>query len=352
MSKPSFGFTYPTVTGENPTAAFRRVLSEFPGMQLWSHYYSGEALPAWTEAWFAEAPADCVFLISVKATNVTAIGNRIAVMPEHLRGRVLIFLHHEPDQWRSASDPRSDPSPLVWLQRQVDFASLRAGAPWRLWVQHWVCFTEDRMRTDWAAWDQNWGDTIQAEPRIDGVAADCFNIGRSIVREGADIFAKPLEFARREGRPLIIREFGQVVPVDTALDSQAVADQIRENWAYAKTQYDADGVLIGVVWYYNHNNVLIDPSGTRPGRPLTRVALEEIMADARMPDDDPSPCCAEVDALTAQVAALEVQVGTLQAQVDAHPAQLQAAREEGQAEGRAEAFDEIITWAEAQTQTA
>lgn len=336
MARPRFGFTYPTVTGENQTEAFRRVLSEFPDLQLWSHYYSGSALPTWTEAWFTEAPADALFLISIKSADVSAIGNRIAVMPEPLRGRVLIFLHHEPDQWRSATDPRSDPSPSVWLQRQIDFADLRQASPWRDWVQHWVCFTEDRMRTDWTVWDANWGGTIAAEPRIDGVAADCFNIGRSVTREGADIFAKPLEFARREDRPLIIREYGQVVPVDTPDDNQAVADQIRENWAYAKAQNETDGRFFGMVWYYNHNNTLVDPSGQRPGRPLTRAALEEIMADAATPDEDPDPCCAELEAMTARVAELLAEVAEI-------PSRLQEARLEGRAEGRAEAFAEVIS---------
>jgi hypothetical protein len=341
MARPRFGFTYPTVTGENQTEAFRRVLSEFPDLQLWSHYYSGTALPTWTEAWFTEAPADVVFLVSIKHTSVSAIGACVATMPEHLRGRVFLFLHHEPDQWRSPTDPRNDPAPSVWIQRQIDFADLREAAPWRLWVQHWVCFTEDRYRTDTAVWEANWGGTIAAEPRIDGVAFDCFNIGRSITREGADIFAKPLEFARREGRKLIIREFGQVVPVDTALDNQAVADQIRENWAYAKAQNETDGRFFGLVWYYNHNNTLVDPSGQRPGRPLTRAALEEIMAEARTPEEEPDPCCA-------QVAELETQVAALQAQVDAIPGQLQTAHAEGMAEGRAQAFAEVVAWAQAQ----
>jgi hypothetical protein len=333
MARPRFGFTYPTVTGENQTEAFRRVLSEFPTLQLWSHYYSVSALPTWTEAWFTEAPADALFLISIKSADVAAIGSRIAAMPEPLRGRILVFLHHEPDQWRSATDPRNDPSPSVWIQRQIDFADLRQASPWRDWVQHWVCFTEDRIRTDWTVWNANWGGTIAAEPRIDGVAADCFNIGRSITREGADIFARPLEFARRENRPLIIREYGQVVPVDTPGDSQAVADQVLENWAYAVAENEVDDRFFGLVWYYNHNNTLADPSGQRPGRPLTRAALEAIMAEARTPEGEPDPCCA-------RVAELEAQVASLQAQVDAIPGQLQTAR----AEGRTEAFAEVVGW--------
>src|SRR5215204_739592 len=148
MSKPKWGFTYPTVTGENQITAFRRILSEFPNMQLWSHYYSGTSLPQWNEVWFVEAPEDCIFLLSIKHTDVNAIGSRMASMPESLRGRVLIFLHHEPDQWRSVSDPRDDPAPSVWKSRNVAFAQLRNGASWKNWIQHWACFTEDRLRTD------------------------------------------------------------------------------------------------------------------------------------------------------------------------------------------------------------
>ena len=287
MAKPKFGFTYPTVTGENQITAFKRVRVEFPGMQIWSHYYNGTDLPAWNEAWFVESDPDVIFLISIKHTNVATIGARIATMPTSLRGRVLIFLHHEPDQWRSVSDDRGDPSPSVWMQRQIDFANLRAGAGWASWIEHWVCFTEDRYRTDTAVWETNWGDTLVNEPRIDGVAFDCFNIGRSITRTGADIFGKPVAFARREQRPLIIREYGQVVPTDTPNDNQAVANQVRENWNYAKAQNEEDGVFFGIVWYYNHNNTIVDPSGNRPGRPLTRDALEEIMADAVTDDEEP-----------------------------------------------------------------
>jgi hypothetical protein len=345
MAKPKFGFTYPTVTGENKITAFRRVKTEFPQMQIWSDYQNGTDLPVWNDPWFVEAPAGCIFLVSIKHTNVNDVGNRIAQMPTNLRGRVFIFLHHEPDQWRSASDPRSDPDPTTWINRQIAFANLRANAAWKDWVQHWVCFTEDRLRTDTVAWEQNWGDTFQDEPRIDGVAFDCFNIGRSITRVGSDIFGKPVEFARREGVKLIIREYGQVVPVDTANDSQAVADQIRENWAYAKTQNEQDDVFFGLVWYYNHNNTIVDPSGNRPGRPLTRDALEEIMADAALVEEDPEDPTEEPDPEHPQY-----QFG--RASRDAEVADLNEALLDLEAElprqrtaGRNEAFTETRDWA-------
>lgn len=340
-TKPRFGFTYPTVTGETRTQAWRRVHADFPELQLWSVYYDGTDLPTWSEAWFTEAGPDVVFLVSIKHPNVAVIGTRISTMPEHLRGRVILFLHHEPDQWTEV-DSKGDPAPSVWIQRQIDFADLREGAAWRLWVQHWVCFTEDRYRRHTAVWEANWGGTIAAEPRIDGVAFDCFNIGRSILRTGAEMFAKPLEFARREGRKLIIREHGQVVPVDTALDSQAVADAVREHWAYAKSQNEIDEVFWGIVWYNNHNNVYADPSGNRPGRPMTRAALEEIMADAATPVD-PS-CCAQVAGLEAQVASLTTELAAANAELETVPERLEAA----QVQGRAEAFTEMINWAEDQ----
>jgi hypothetical protein len=346
--KPRFGLTYPTVTGETKTEAWRRVHADFPDLGVWSDYYDGTKLPTWTEAWFTEAGPDVVFLVSIKHTNVAAIGACVATMPEHLRGRVFLFLHHEPDQWRSPTDPRSDPAPSVWIQRQIDFADLREAAPWRLWVQHWVCFTEDRYRTDTAVWEANWGGTIAAEPRIDGVAFDCFNIGRSVYRTGAEMFAKPLEFARREGRKLIIREWGQVVPVDTALDNEDVAEAVREHWAYAKDQNTIDAVFWAMVWYNNHNNAYADPSGQRPGRLLTRAALEEIMADAAQVDE-PDPCCGQVAELELRVAELTRELDDASAELETVPARLQAARDEGLAAGRAQAFTEVVTWAQAQS---
>lgn len=292
MAKPKFGFTYPTVTGENTPkgAAFTRIRNDFPKMQLWSVYYDSSDLPSWNEKWFedVEANANLIYLISIKSSNVTAIGDRMGQMPQHIRGRVLLFLHHEPDQWRSASDPRSDPDPTTWKNRQQDFCDYREGKPWETWVELWVCFTEDRYRTDTAAWENNWGNTIDFEPRIEGVAFDCFNIGRSVTRAGADIFKKPLEFARREGRRLIIREYGQVTPVDSPEDSHTVADQIDENWEYAKIQNEVDDVFFGLVWYYNHNNTLADPNMIR--RPLTQAVLQEIIEEAATPrPDDPDP---------------------------------------------------------------
>lgn len=343
--KPRFGLTYPTVTGETKTEAWRRAHADFPDLGVWSDYYDGTKLPTWGEAWFTEAGPDVVFLVSIKHTSVSAIGACVATMPEHLRGRVFLFLHHEPDQWRSATDPRNDPAPSVWIQRQIDFADLREAAPWRTWVQHWVCFTEDRYRTDTAVWEANWGGTITAEPRIDGVAFDCFNIGRSVLRTGEEMFAKPLEFARREGRKLIIREWGQVVPVDTALDNEAVADAVREHWAYVKSQNEIDAVFWGMIWYNNHNNVYADPSGNRPGRPLTRVALEEIMVDAAQVDEDPDPCCAQVAELEARVAELITELDAATAELETVPARLDAAR----AAGRTEAFIEVVAWAQGQS---
>lgn len=369
LTKPKFGFTYPTVTGENQITAFRRIRAQFPNMQLWSHYYNGTDLPAWNEPWFVEADDDVIFLISIKHTNVNDIGNRIAQMPTTLRGRVFIFLHHEPDQWRSASDNRGDPDPTTWKNRQITFANLRATATWRNWIQHWVCFTEDRWRTDRTFCENNWGNVIQVCPSIDGVAFDCFNIGRSITRVGSDIFGVPLEKARDWQRPLIIREYGQVVPTDTPDDNQAVADRIRENWAYAKSQHQIDKIFFGIVWYYNHNNTLEDPSGTRPGRPITEAAITEIMADAALAEEppiEPDPDDPQYQigfaagqlSMTDEIAALQAEVDTLAgtnedlvAQVAALQSQLTDAQNQAataKSQGRLEAFDEVVNWAQMQ----
>jgi outer membrane murein-binding lipoprotein Lpp len=345
MARPRFGFTYPTVTGENQTEAFRRVLSEFPDLQLWSHYYDG--VPDWGAAWFQEAPSDAVFLLSTKTSDINALAGRIATMPIGLRGRVWIFLHHEPDQWRSTSDRRGDPDPAVWQQRQLDFAALRANATWRDWIQHWACFTEDRLRTARDFWMQHWGQWMLDNASIfDGVAWDVFNIGRSIVRTGGDMFQNVCQFNRDGGWPIAIREWGQVTPVDSPEDSLEVAEGVRDHYNWMKS--NATDLAPVMVWYYNHNNTLVDPSGQRPGRPLTRAALEEIMAEARTLEEEPDPCCAQVAELEAQVAALQAQVDALQAQVDAIPGQLQTAHAEGMAEGRAQAFAEVVAWAQAQ----
>lgn len=335
MTKPMFGFTYPTVTGETKTQAWRRVHADFPNLQVWSDYYEGTKLPTWTGPWFTEAGPGVIFLISVKHPDVRAVGACVADMPDHLRGRVILFLHHEPDQY-TEEDPKGDPAPMVWIRRQIDFADLRESAHWCDWIEHWVCFTEDRMRRHPAVWENNWGGTLTAEPRIDGVAADCFNIGRSIVRTGEDMYRKPLEFARRVGRRLIIRENGQVTPIDSPVDSPQVVDAIREHWAYAKSQNEIDDVFRAIVWYNNHRNTYFDPSGKLPGRPDTKAALVEIMADAATPDEDPDPCCVELEAMTARVAELLAEVAEI-------PSRLQEVRLEGRAEGRAEAFAEVTS---------
>lgn len=287
-TKPLVGLTYPTVTGESQSVAFRRVLSEFPDMQLWSHYYDGK-LPTWAEVWFAEAPDDCLFLISIKNMTVAAIAGRVATLPERLRGRVVIIIHHEPDQWRSTSDDRGDPHPDVWWQMQIEFANLREMAAWRDWIFHMVVFTEDRARTDAAFWEAHWGNRVPNEPRIDIIGWDCFNIGRTTIRLGEDIFNIPIKYGQRCGRHVIIREYGQVVPKDTADDNALVAERILENWAYAKSQIAGDlvPVIYAIVWYYNHNNTLVDPSGNRPGRPLTAQSVRTMLTDARTIDEEP-----------------------------------------------------------------
>lgn len=281
MIKPLVGQTYPTVTSETQTEAWRRLHKEWPNMLVWSHYYDSTKLPTWTEAWFTEAPANVTFLVSIKHSDVQAIGTRIAAMPEHLRGRMIIILHHEPDQWRSATDPRSDPAPDVWWKRQVDFLNMRDVSQWKTWVRHMVVYTEDRARTDPVFWESNWG--RRWDERIDFMGWDCFNIGRSITRPGADIFKVPLEQGRRRGVKIVIREFGQVTPVDSPQDSEGVANQIEENWEYALAQNEIDDIFYAIVWYNNHNNTLSDPNGLR--RPLTTAVVKEMTLDANTPDE-------------------------------------------------------------------
>lgn len=282
---PLVGSTYPTVTGENTPkgGAFARIIGELPGLQLWSVYYDGSDLPSWNEEWF-NPQYDHIryYIISLKTADVNAVGARMATMPAHLRGRIIILLHHEPDQYRSASDTRGDPAPDVWWARQVAFLDLRDDSVWGPWVQFAVCFTEDRARTDAAVWEQNWGRRVPTEPRIDWVMWDCFNIGRSIVRTGADMYRIPLDYGRRcmvawgRTKPVVmIRENGQVTPVDQPTDSTAVADGVAEHWEYAKANAD---VIAGKVWYYNHHNTLADPTGIR--RPLTLGVLQGMLAEA------------------------------------------------------------------------
>lgn len=365
MVKPMFGFTYPTVTGENTPkgAAFSRILQDFPDMQLWSVYYDGFDLPSWTEAWFADVPENqnLVYLISVKSSDVVAIAARMNQMPAHLRGRIILFLHHEPDQWRSTSDRRGDPDPEVWKQRQSDFLDELEGTPAFDWLELWVCFTEDRWRTDETFCRQHWGDTFTREPRIKGTAFDCFNIGRSITRAGSDIFGVPLRLAREwfpgVYRKLLIREYGQVTPVDQATDSQQVADQVAENWSYAKAQNEIDNIFLGIVWYYNHNNTLVDPSGLRPGRPLTMGALQAITTDSMTPDGPtPDPTHpqyilgresrqGEIDELLEQINTLEGTVNELESNLTDALNQASIAHQQG----RLSAFADMQQWAANQT---
>lgn len=355
MAKPMIGFTYPTVTGENSPkgAAFSRILTEFPKMQMWSDYYSGTALPSWSEPWFAaEHVGIRWYLVSIKHTDVAAIGARIAQMPEHLRGRVMVFLHHEPDQWRSATDPRSDPDPWVWFQRQQDFGALRAQSTWATWIEHWACFTEDRFRTDQDVWMLNWGNAMLANPALfDGVAWDVFNIGRSVVRSGDEMFGDITDFNITGQWPLVVREWGQVTPVDQATDSTVVADAVMDHYDWCVAQ--PVGVVRGLVWYYNHNNTLADPTTVR--RPLTMETLRECLLIATTPEENtpvPDPTDpqyvfgyeagqqsrqAEVDALSDQVASLRAQAERLNSEL---------ATMYGQ--GRRSALADMVTWAQQQ----
>lgn len=280
---PLVGSTYPTVTGETKTEAFLRIVGELPNLQLWSVYYNGTDLPSWTEEWF-KPQYDHIryYLVSIKHTDVNAVGSRMAAIPEHLRGRIIVILHHEPDQWRSESDNRGDPAPDVWWARQVAFLDLRDASAWELWVRFAVCFTEDRVRTDGTFWEQNWGRRVPTEPRIDFVMFDCFNIGRSIVRTGADMYGIPISYGRRcmtaWGRTtpvVMIRENGQVTPIDQPTDSTAVANGVADHWEHAKANAD---VMAGVGWYYNYNNTLADPTTIR--RPLTLNVLQGMLAES------------------------------------------------------------------------
>lgn len=282
---PLVGSTYPTITGENTPrgGAFARIVAELPGLQMWSAYYDGNDVPSWNEEWFKPQYDHILYyIISMKTADVNAVGARMGVMPEHLRGRVIVLLHHEPDQWRSESDNRGDPAPDVWWARQVAFLDLRDASSWRSWVRFAVCFTEDRARTDSTFWEQSWGRRVPEESRIDFVMFDCFNIGRSIVRTGADMYGIPIEYGRRcqtawrWNWPIVmIRENGQVTPVDQPTDSTAVANGVAEHWEYAKANAD---VMAGVVWYYNHKNTLADPTTIR--RPLTLNVLQGMLAES------------------------------------------------------------------------
>lgn len=358
---PAVGLTYPTVTGETKTQAFLRLIQEFPEMGIWSDYYNGTDLPSWSSEWFKEQYSGIkYYLVSVKHTDVNAIGARMATIPAHLCGRILVFLHHEPDQWRSVSDNRGDPDPTTWKNRQIAFANLRAGAAWRDCVQHWVCFTEDRYRTDTSVWESNWGNTVDVEPRIDGVAWDCFNIGRSIVRSGSDIYGKPFEFNRREGKPFIARENGQVTPVDQPIDSIAVADAVAENWEYAKAQNGVNGLeVLGICWYNNHNNTLSDLSGER--RPLTAEVIRSMMYEASQEPPDHSQDYqngfnagfqAGVASRAIEIADLENTITTLRQTITALEQQLidaNNAAATAKAQGRLEAFGEVVNWAQTQS---
>ena len=350
------GMTYPTITGENSPkgASFERILQEFPEMQLWSVYYDGTDLPSWNEEWFGpQYEGIRYYVVSVKASNLQAIRSTMMNMPDHLKGRVVLILHHEPDQWRSESDNRGDPHPDVWWERQVDFLDLAEGQPWRAWFKFAVCFTEDRARTSASFWEQHWGSKPPTEPRIDFVMFDCFNIGRSIVRQGADIFNIPINYGvrcqnawAREEPNTMIREFGQVTPVDSPTDSTAVAQGVEENINYARTN---DDVIKALIWYYNHNNTLADPQGVR--RPMTRAVLQAAVADSA--DNQPDPSHPqyqmgyqsgrasrqdEIDMLNERLALAEQAIAQLQQDVDnAHQA------------GRTAAFQETVSWAAQQS---
>lgn len=349
--KPMVGTTYPTVTGENSPkgASFSRIIQELPGMQLWSVYYDND-WPNWTASFFApEHTGIRWYLLSFKTSDLATLDARLSQMPAHLRGRVIVFLHHEPDQWRSATDHRGDPSPEVWMQRQITFAGMRATAPWRDRIQHWACFTESRFNGDRQVWMNNWGNAMLDHWHVfDGVAWDVFNIGWQSVRSGQNMFAEIVAFNRQAEWPIIIREWGQVTPVDSPEDSQEVADAIREHYDWMKT--NVTDLPVGLVWYYNHNNTLTDPSRVRPGRPLSLAALQECLADALAEQPDPehpqyqwgftdgaASRQPEVDALNSMVSDLQSQLTD---------AQNQAATAKQQ--GRLEAFGEVVIWAQGQ----
>ena len=373
MALPYVGATYPTVTGENTPkgGAFARIVAELPGLEIWSVYYDGSDLPSWNEEWF-KPQYDHIryYLVSMKTSDVNAVGSRLASMPEHLRGRIVVLMHHEPDQWRSVNDPRGDPSPDAWWTRQQLFLDMRETASWETWVKFAVCFTEDRWRTDRAFCDANWGNRVLGESRIDFVMFDCFNIGRSIVRQGPDIFGIPISYGRafmdahnRDEPCVMIREYGQVRPTDQPTDSTAVASGIAENWDYIAA--NATDVICGVVWYYNHNNTLADPTTVR--RPQTLEVLQGMLVEAINNHEDEEEPTSEYDegyedgraSRDQEVADLQHQIVTLTEDRDNTQALLTAAEaaitqlqqdvEAAKAAGRVEAFGEVVNWAQDQT---
>lgn len=333
MTKPMVGTTYPTVTEENipKGAAFARIMVELPGLQLWSVYYDDDDMPNWTgEDWFdPEHEGIRWFVLSFKTANVNLVATAMATMPAHLRGRVIVILHHEPDQWRSTSDNRGDPSPAVWKQRQVDFANLRDGAVWENWIQFWACFTEDRLRTAEAFWRSNWGSWMLANASLfDGVAWDVFNIGRSVTRTGAEMFTQICAFNREGGwTRIMVREWGQVTPVDSPVDSSQVADAVANHYLWM--DQNAQDLNPMMVWYYNHNNTLTDPSGQRPGRPQTLAVIRECIEDATSDEPDPDDP--------------QYQLGYAAGWNDR-----QSEVDEAKANGRLEAFGETVIWASEQ----
>lgn len=360
MTKPLVGSTYPTVTGENAPkgAAFARIVQELPGLQLWSVYYDGNDLPNWNgEQWF-EPQYDHIrfYILSFKTSNVAALASSLAVMPEHLRSRVIIILHHEPDQWRSTSDRRGDPDPWVWAQRQLDFAELRAGSTWETWIEFWACFTEDRFRTAEEFWRENWGNWMLAHSWVhDGVFWDVFNIGRSIIRTPEDMFQGIFEFNLSGNWDFGVRELGQVVPTDTALDNQEVANAIYAYYVWVET-YVTGYLRALLVWYYNHNNVFTDPSGNRPGRPLSLAAWQQALADAITPEEspvEPDPNHPQYEfGYQAGRDSRQSEVDDLWNEAMAQRQtilELQQAVVNAKAQGRLEAFGEVVNWAQGQS---
>lgn len=288
---PYVGFTYPTVTGETKLEALKRIAVEFPKMQVWSHYWEpGKGYPTFTEDFWDELPDSVVLvLLSVKDSNIEALVANFPNIPVQWRGRVAITINHEPDQWRSEADPRGDLSPTVWWSKIQELLNRRETAMWSTWVLVYVCMTEDRFRTERTFWEQHWGSKIRGEPRLDFIACDVFNIGRTVVRTGADMFAEFLKFVRDCKNMVVFREYGQVTPKDQPTDSAVVVNGVEEHWEYLKANAD---LVLAVVWYNNHNNTLSDPAKIR--RPQTFALLQRMVEEAYMANttpvtDEPNP---------------------------------------------------------------
>jgi hypothetical protein len=290
------GLTNPTHKGEVDATAFGRLFSAFPHANSARVFRTPtQDLPSWTSPLMRAVPLNAEILISFKKPTILngPFATWAAAMPNDRKeagGIIRAAYHHEPDNWKSASDTKGDPDPTTWRQRYVSWLNSAANQPWREWTQLGAIFTEYVFRIDREFWDRNWGANVSSNrvidhPQLDWLGVDCYNLGPLRYRPDGEMFEQFLTMAAQFCKPVVVAEWGHVRrtgPPDNDSDGSKCAAVMWSHYEYCRTQRIAP--VITMNWWYNSDN---DLDNRQPERDALRSIAEQAVIDEQTTDPDP-----------------------------------------------------------------